>query len=56
MVECEFGQYYIDRQGRLYEYEFGFDVAFQIPGTAYNVNGMPALFDENISVYMNVIR
>lgn len=55
MVECEFGQYYIDRQGRLYEYEFGFDVAFQIPGTAYNVNGMPALFDEDYGVYMSIV-
>ena len=55
MTECEFGQYYIDRQGRVYEYEFGFDVAFQIPGTAYNVNGMPALFDEDYGIYMSIV-
>jgi hypothetical protein len=47
MTECEFGQYYIDRQGRVYEYEYVFDVAFRIHGSAYNVNGMSALFDED---------
>lgn len=55
-VECDSGEYYIDRQGRLYEYDYCLDLAFQIRGTAYNVNGLPLSFDEDNMIYISVIK
>ena len=55
IFECEYGQYFIDRCGRIYEYDYAFDVAFRIRGTAYNENGLPLSFDTDNAIRINVI-
>lgn len=56
MTECEEGIYFIGRGGKLYEYDYYFDVAVEIPGVAYNVNGFSATYDENKAIRINVLR
>ena len=41
LIECEYGQYYIDKYGRVFEYDYGFDFAYQVRGTAYTLQGLP---------------
>ena len=55
ILECEYGQYFIDRFGRLYEYDYAFDIAFKIQGTAYNQNGLSFCFDEDNCAVIDVI-
>lgn len=55
ILECEYGQYFIDRCGRIYEYDYAFDVAFKIRGTAYNENGLPLSFDMGNAICISVL-
>ena len=55
-IECDFGEYYIDKCGRLYEYDYTFDIAYSIRGTAYDQYGMPMRYNERDSIYISVIR
>ena len=55
LIDCEEGLYYIDKHGRLYEYDDYYDFACEVSGTAYTHSGMHVLFDENNAVYVNVI-
>ena len=55
IIECEYGQYFIDKYGRVFEYDEYYDFAYEIRGTAYTINGYPAVFDENNAVEMCVM-
>jgi len=55
LTECEAGQFFIDKYGRLYEYDFYCDFAYEITGTAYTINGMPVRFDDDNVMYINVL-
>ena len=54
LIECEYGQYYIDKYGRVFEYDYGFDFAYQVRGTAYTLQGLPVFYDENNKTYISV--
>ena len=53
IIECEYGQYFIDKYGRVYEYDFCYDFAYKIRGTAYTPCGLPVFFNEDNSIRIN---
>ncbi|MBQ3037725.1 MAG: hypothetical protein IJD30_00955 [Clostridia bacterium] len=53
IIECEYGQYFIDKNGRIYEYDFCYDFAYEIKGTAYTHYGLPVFFNEDNSICIN---
>ncbi len=56
MIECDAGSHFIGKGGKIYEYNYYFDVAVGIKGVAYNVNGFPVSYDEENSIWINVLR
>ena len=56
MIECEEEMFFIGRRGNLYQYDCYFDVAIEIEGMAYNVNGFSERYDEDKAVWINVLR
>ena len=55
LIECEPGQFYVDKYGKLYEYDYYYDFACEIKGTAYAFSGRPVCFDEDNVIYINVL-
>ena len=55
LIECEEGQFYVDKYGKLYEYDYYYDFACEIKGTAYTIHGRPVCFDEDNVIYINVL-
>lgn len=54
LIECEYGQYFIDKYGRVFEYDYGYDFACQVDGTAYTLQGLPVFYDEDNKTYISV--
>ena len=54
LIECEYGQYFIDKYGRVFEGFYGDDCAYQINGTAYTLQGLPVFYNEDNKTYINV--
>ena len=46
----------IGKGGKLFEYDFYLDIAFEIEGVPYSPNGFVATFDEDESIWINVMR
>ena len=56
IIECEYGRYFIDKYGRVFDYDYCYDFAYEIHGTAYSVEGFPVSFDENNAIHINVLQ
>jgi hypothetical protein len=40
--------FFIDKNNKLYEYDYSNDICFPIEGQAFNENGMPLIYEDNI--------
>ncbi len=47
--------YLIDKKGNVYEYDYHDDICYPINGSAFTVSGLPAQFDEEKAIFMEVI-
>jgi len=47
--------YLIDKKGNVYEYDYWEDICYPINGSAFTVSGLPAQFDEEKAIFMEVI-
>ena len=56
ILDCEMGEYFIDRNGRVYEYDFCFDIATEIKGTAYTINGFYQDLDSGNVMCIDVFK
>ena len=56
ILDCEMGEYFIDRNGRVYEYDFCFDIATEIKGTAYTINGFYQSLDRDNAMCIDVFK
>ena len=56
MYEIEDVNYFIGKGGKLFEYDYYLDICFETEGVAYTPSGFVATFDEDESIWMNVIR
>lgn len=45
----------IDRNGNVYEYDYSDNVCYNIEGSAFTASGLPAQFDEEKAVFMEVM-
>ena len=55
MIECE-GNFFIGRNGKVYEYDYYLDVAAEINGVAYKTSGFSVTYDEDRAVWINVMK
>ena len=55
IIECEYGQYFIDKYGRIFEYDECYDFAYEICGSAYTIHGYPVVFNEDNAVCISVM-
>lgn len=55
MIDVEDGSYFIGKGGKLYEYDYYFDVATEIKGSAYKPSGFSATYDEDKSIWISVL-
>ncbi len=56
ILDCEMGEYFIDRNGKVYEYDFSFDIATEINGSAYNINGYHQMLDMDNMICIDVLK
>ena len=56
MYEIEDVNYFIGKGGKLFEYDYYMDICFETEGVAYTTNGFVATFNEDESIWMNVVR
>ena len=56
MYEIEDVNYFIGKGGKLFEYDYYMDICFETEGVAYTTNGFVATFNEDESIWMNVMR
>lgn len=56
MYEIEDVNYFIGKGGKLFEYDYFLDICFETEGVAYTTSGFVATFDEDESIWMNVMR
>jgi predicted glutamine amidotransferase len=47
--------YLIDKKGSVYEYDYCDDICYRINGSAFTASGLPAQFDEEKAVFMEVM-
>ena len=55
IIECEYGRYFIDKYGMVYSYDYYYDFAYEVQGTAYSIEGCPVSFNEENAIRINVI-
>ena len=56
IIECEEEIFLIGRGGKVYQYDYYFDVAVEFEGVAYNAYGFPEKYDEDKAVWINVLK
>lgn len=56
MYEIEDVNYFVGKGGKLFEYDYYLDICFETEGVAYTTSGFVATFDEDESIWMNVMR
>lgn len=56
MYEIEDVNYFIGKGGKLFEYDYYMDICFETEGVAYTTSGFVATFNEDESIWMNVMR
>jgi len=56
MFEVEETNYFLGKGGKLYEYDEYLNICFETNGVAYTTSGFVATFDEDESIWMNVMR
>lgn len=56
MYEIEDSSYFIGSGGKLFEYDHYLDVCFETKGVAYTTSGFVATFDEDETIWINVMR
>lgn len=56
MYEIEDVNYFVGKGGKLFEYDYYLDICFETEGVAYTNSGFVATFDEDESIWMNVMR
>ena len=56
IIECEEEIFLIGRGGKVYQYDYYFDVAVEFDCVAYNAYGFPEKYDEDKAVWINVLK
>ena len=56
MYEIEEENYFIGKGGRLFEFDYYLGIAFEIEGVPYSPNGFVAKYDEDETIWINVMR
>ena len=56
MYEIEDVNYFVGKGGKLFEYDYYLDICFETEGVAYTTSGFVATYDEDESIWMNVMR
>lgn len=55
MIECE-GNFFIGRNVKVYEYDYYLDIAAEIKVVAYKTSGFSASYDEDRTIWINVMK
>ena len=56
MYEIEEENYFLGKGGRLFEFDYYLGIAFEIEGVPYSTNGFVAKYDEDETIWINVMR
>lgn len=55
LIDCSDGMYFMDLNGKLYEYDYGFDLTFPMYGSAYSIEGLPLRFSKENACFISVL-